>query len=513
MFSEEYIFINEIIDEHEDRMQNLKKYYPFFRLREISLEQYKDGVYSYMDMSYILLAILRLLIEENNFNDTGVSFGKYSRFTTHIIKKTYDLYLEDKENKELINHIFDKIKNDGKPFIFTYYEPKEKKTKQSRVKLIESKVVDGKIQYFITSDAIEFYLDTKEIKDESKISIQQILLSKIIESNNYKGGVDVVRRINNEVSKLIFKKNEILTILSYNVFEGMKSYNEFFNNSMKWFDEEQRLFEKNRKLIEIARQKIEDDFRNNFENDTTIKNREDIYNLEVEMKKAILKHSELLNSCTDLKVKSDTIIKNATLNKLKVTFDFKNALDKIIAKDDIRLLDKLVSPLYKVKLNKSLNLRRIDDLLTYKANETEEAEEIIHEEEKKYRFIDEIIDERIKSNFISLVRVLLECVYNHKEFDLYEYNRVLIMTYNDIVLKNSDYYSFLIHLSQKREYDISKVIQNQDTIFDNIITEIINKDYYDRYKDLKFNLKPIPEEEIVISDMFKITNIRFERIG
>ena len=37
--------IGEIITDHRERMINLKKYYPFFRLMDVSFEQYKDGKY------------------------------------------------------------------------------------------------------------------------------------------------------------------------------------------------------------------------------------------------------------------------------------------------------------------------------------------------------------------------------------------------------------------------------------------------------------------------------------
>ena len=37
-----HVMINDIIAEHSARMQNLKKYYPFFVLNETTFTQYKD---------------------------------------------------------------------------------------------------------------------------------------------------------------------------------------------------------------------------------------------------------------------------------------------------------------------------------------------------------------------------------------------------------------------------------------------------------------------------------------
>ena len=60
--AEAYIMINDIMEEHHARMQNLKKYYPFFVLNETTFTQYKEGKYAYLDMGYITMASLRFLI-------------------------------------------------------------------------------------------------------------------------------------------------------------------------------------------------------------------------------------------------------------------------------------------------------------------------------------------------------------------------------------------------------------------------------------------------------------------
>jgi hypothetical protein len=507
----EFDYIDEIIGEHSERMQNLKKYYPFFKIREISLDLFKDGIYNFIDMGYIVIGALRLFIEENNFNDRGVSFEQFSRFTTEILKRDYNLYLDEKENMQLVNYIFDKIINDGKPFSYNYFDPMEKKLMSSRIKLIESKIVDNNIRYYITSGAIEFYLDTKEIKDESKISIQQILLSKMIQSKNFKGGIEIVRRINNEVSKLMQRKNEILNILSYNVFEGIKASEELFNSSMKWFDEEQGLFDKNKRLIEIALVRIEENVVHESSEDF-LKNRKYIYDLETEIKRAVSKHSELLNSSTDLKIKSDEIIKKVTLNKLKMSFDFKAIFDKTLLLDNVELLSYLMNPLLKIKFLKTFNLKNTDELLTYRPNNEEEVEEVTLDKEVEYTSLDDIEDERIAQNFMIFMNLLMKLLLEKSEFTLRDFNKYLASALKGDILKNGDYYSFILHIAQKTYYDMSKLHEDEKTIFDKIIINILTPENNSEFTGLKFNVIPIAEDVIEISSLFRITNIKFERV-
>ena len=59
----------DIISDHRERMLNMKKYYPFFRLIDTSFSNFKDGKYEILDMGYIVMAVLRFFIEENNFKE------------------------------------------------------------------------------------------------------------------------------------------------------------------------------------------------------------------------------------------------------------------------------------------------------------------------------------------------------------------------------------------------------------------------------------------------------------
>ena len=177
-------------------------------------------------MGYIVMAVLRFFIEENNFKEKDVTYPEYLDFLRLILKRDFGLDLNEQDSKEIADYIFDKIKNDGRPFEFSYFDPVDRKKRVSRMKIIESSIRDNTVWYSISPDAIEFYLDTKEIKDESRISVSQLLLEKMINSQNFRGGVEVVERINEEVNRLKLKKNEVLTILSGDVFAGIEDRNE-----------------------------------------------------------------------------------------------------------------------------------------------------------------------------------------------------------------------------------------------------------------------------------------------
>ena len=283
-----HVMINDIIAEHSARMQNLKKYYPFFVLNETTFAQYKEGRYAFLDMGYITMASLRFFINENNFHEKDVTYEEYEDFLRELLVRDFKLEEEPSELRELISYIFDKIKNDGRAFEFHFYDPEVRENKVARVKLIDSHITQGTVYYTITPEGIEFYLDTKEIKDESKINVSQLLLEKMINANNFKGGIDVVRRINSQVISLLEQKEQVVKLLGVDVFEGAKAYEHFMDTTAKWFTEEQKLFVKNKALVDKAIEKAE------FERDTdgsspTLHSKAlaEISQLETELKKTI----------------------------------------------------------------------------------------------------------------------------------------------------------------------------------------------------------------------------------
>lgn len=498
--SEEYILVRDIVCDHNERMLNIKKYYPYFKLTENAFTQYQGGAYADLDMGYILMAVLRFFIEENNFKENDVSYWQYASFTGELLKRDFGLNIRESEEKLLLQYIFDKIKNDGKPFLYQYFDPEDKKKKTIRMKLIESKIKDDNIYYHISSDAIEFYLDTKEIKDESSISVAQILLSKMISGRNFKGGIEVVKRINNEVGRLKQRKNEVLSLLGHDVFEGIKEYEEFIDSVMSWFEDEQKLYKKNMDMIEELLK------RNNEYTEASA----DIYILETELKKSLGKHSELLLACTDLQKKADELIYNAKFSKLKRSFDFKHGLKVMMENDNAEALSEMMLPLTGLNIKKTFSLNSLDDMLTYKNREEEKGDRINNNtNEEIYTYEDEAEDERIKDNYYIFMEILFDSLLKINTFTLEKLNEEFKKYFGGEYMKNGDYYSFIIHLCQKNQYDIQQVINKPDTFFEEHIVYFIKEQKDDRYNNLIFSLEFNPGKSIKLMDMFEITDITF----
>lgn len=496
-----FTMTQDIVEEHQLRMQHLRKYYPFFKMMEISFAQYKEGKYAVLDMGYITLAVLRFFMEENSFKEKEVTYAEYAVFMGELLRRDFSLQLDEVEEKELTGFIFDKLKNDGRPFLFPYYEPTTQKSMVMRTRLLESRMENQTIYYSITAQAIEFYLETKEFKEQSTITIEQLLLEKMIRSRNFRGATEVVKRINNEVRRMQAKKNEVLGILSFDVFEGMKAYEDFMDNGMKWFDEEQKLFEKNSSLIRFALEKAE---KQKGEQQSQYYNAmEEIYTLETELKRALVSHGELLSACMDLQKKADELVIRAKLHSLRPAFDFTRVLSRLMEQDRADRLAYLIEPLLQLKLKKTFSLRMLDDLLTYRPEKEETPEAVLEQAEEQYIYEDELEEKRIVLNFQKITTILLEM--------LLEKGSVLLSdwyTREEQIIRNGDFYTCLIHMSQKTEYDMNQVYQNPDTFFEETLSGLLKE--HEEYRGMHVRLRMLPEKTVELAGAAQVTEIRFE---
>lgn len=511
-----YQMLHDIIDFHGDRMRNLRRYYPFFCLQNTAFHLFKEGKYAFLDMGYITLAVLRFFIEENQFNDRTVQYPEITEFISGVLIRDFGLSLPTEEEKELVDYIFDKLKNDGKPFVMEYFDPVKKTKAAVRMKLIDATLSGSTVQYSVTADAIEFYLDTKEIRDESKINIQQILLEKMIHTKNFKGGIDVIRRINSEVNRLRLQKREVLALLGSNVFDGVKALEEFNQTGMRWFSEEQKLFSHNMELMERARAKAEE----TADGAKDMESLRGIYQLETELKKAMANHGELLSDCMDLQVRADEMIHKYKYSRLRGAFDFRGFVAAAEEAQDVTLLAHLVEPLLFPKLQKQFSLLQTDELLSLPPEGGETAEVVEEAKEEMYRFDDEIEEERISGNYAAIVKTLFDELLEAEKVSLSKLNRKLELKFFDGIFKNSDYYSFLVHICQKKEYDLDRVRTKQDTFFEGILAELLAESGMKKYAGLRFRLVMKPEAEELVHQIaglerdasFVTTEIVFERI-
>lgn len=500
---EKYILTNDIIKNHTERMLNLRKFYPFFSILQSGISAPSESGDVAIDMGYITLAVLRYLINENNFNEREVTRPEVRRFLAEILTRDYELTMSKSEMENLTDSIFDKLTNGGKAFEISFFDPADRKTKIIRVRLIEANVHESEVTYSITEEGIEFYLSTKEMKDESRISTDQLLLEKLIKAENYSGGIDVISRINLEVSSLHKKRDEAVALLLSDVHAGTAAVDDFMASTSRWFEEERKSFTKSRELVDKAASRLD-----RSSNGKAVR---DITRLETLLKQAIDNHSRLIKASAELSRFADEMVSRKKMQILRNTFDFEEALSSLEKVDAPDRLAALISPLLTPKCEKSFQISMIDSIVLKKINQDDVTEKVEHQAaDLSFRYEDEILSEQTGRNFAMLFRELLERLEKWDKLTLREYNAILEMKFTGDIYKNRDYFAYLVHLSEKDNYSIRGMLEQQETFLEELAVKYMTDADKERFADLRFRLV-FGDEEVTIEES-SVTDITFERM-
>lgn len=512
--AENHVLIDDILKNQSERMMNLRKFYPFFSLYETSFSQYKDGKYQSLDMAYLTLSLLRFFINENSFNENDVTYEMVEDFLKKILRRDFELKESETEEQELIRYIFDKIRNDGRPFSFNFFDPETKKNKTSYVKLIESTVKDESVIYRITADGIEFFLSTKEVKDESPLTTEQLLLEKMIKSENFKGGIDVIRRMNLEVKRLKDKREDVIRSLLRDIYEGTEAAKNYMESTSVWFEEERKHFAKNKLLVDKAVARLA------AGHDTKVIR--DVAVLETELKKTIESHSELIAATAELSRLTDEIVERSKLKQLRPVFDFSNALLLMEKNDRPCDMAHIFMPFLRPRIEKSFSASLVDNIMTSK-NDNDIKGEIRENNpaDLHFEYEDEKMSRTVGKNLAYLFKELLDRLLRWDKVTLPELNAILEIKFGKEIYENRDYYAFLVHLAKKDSYSMKIMKEETETFLEKMAWDTMTESDKELYKDISFTIE-FMDDEIVIRDRdeetyadqaFLIRNMTFHRTG
>ena len=270
-------------------------------------------------------------------------------------------------------------------------------------------------------------------------------------------------------------------------------------------EEEQKLFKKNTELIRFALEKAQADERRGAWQSQYYKAMEEIYTLEDEMKRALACHGQLLNACMDLQKKADELVDQAKLHALRPVFDYQRAVGRMMEQDRADKLQWLIEPLLKLNIRKTFPLRMIDEMLTYRPEKEEPAEVVEQREEESYLYEDEIEENRIVHNFQIFAKILLDRLIEEEVFTLKDICEKEWLRFAG----DGDFYTFLVHLSQKKEYVMGEVRKNPDTFLENILCDFLGEESHAQYREMHLILEMMPGEKIALAEAAQITNIRF----
>lgn len=484
--------IKDVIDEIDDREENIKIYYPYFIItRKLKAEGENVG----FDLTGVFIGLLSFLLYVGKLSGRKIEYKDIYDYIGYFIENVYNQKLKEDTLKQIVNLILDTAQNNGNNFLFTYYSLKEKEKKEKYIKYIEIKLGENnKLNYYITAQGIDFYLKTKEFPDSLQVTMNLILFRKQIEKSSFNYAYDTVRRLNIEVKRKIEQKDLILEGLMYGGKEGIKEYSRYHKGVEEQFKEEEELFGEVSTLVKnIYMDYISKEGTKNL-SEKESKTLTIIRNIERELNNAVYSHTKLLQEAIDMTKKHDEILDMRAKSAFSEKFKFEEEFEKVINKtDNPEKLLYFISPFLLPKKIKTFNpMKSLESQKLSKPQKEEVIKEKI--EAKELETIDKITTKRVVSNFKFYFQNLLGLLKNKNEVSLKNFADFIIKNYGEKSLYNGDFIAFAIYLNRKKYLK-----QGEDEIFD------------------EFSFRTImiipKEEDIDLGNGLKITNMGFKKLS
>ena len=441
-YSELHIEINK-------RLDYLKKFYPFFRIYATSNIQKLE-----YDAPFLALDILTFLIEHGRLEGRAVPIEEIEEHIKQTLVIVYPGIAFDV--RDVTRSILGMLETDtqGMLYQYQYFDPFHQKIVEEYIQLIEFDVKES--AYRITDTGLDFMISTKELPEESKISITLILFEKQIKSGSFRNALTTIRELNLAVQLKKQKKEALLEKLITGGNDVVEDFGRYSQEVLSQLKHENELFTQVNTLLKglsANREKLA----NNAE--LTVKEEEFIIikEIAIEVEHGYKIHNALLNEFTDFPEDYERISRIRLNSLFEKRYQFQEALENHIrtnASNDVHIIT--IHPLLHAKIRKKFNLLKIFEpqIITGKKNEIIDTRSLEDWTDKKT--IESIVGERQAQNFTTYAKILLNAVSEKNSLDLLSYLDEIVCQTGQEGIKNVDLIPFLLELNSNSEFCFTK---------------------------------------------------------
>jgi hypothetical protein len=342
----------------------------------------------------------------------------------------------------------------GMLYQYQYFDPLRRKIVEEYIQLIEFDVKES--AYRITDTGLDFMISTKELPEESKISITLILFEKQIKSGSFRNALATIRELNLAVQLKKQKKEALLEKLitgGNNVVEDFGMYSQDVLSQLK---HENELFTHVNTLLKGLSENREK-LMNNV--NLTVNEEEFIIikEIAIEVEHGYKIHNALLNEFTDFPEDYDRISRIRLNSLFEKRYQFQEALENHIRanlSNDVHIIT--IHPLFQAKIRKTFNLLKIFEpqIITGRKKEIIDTRSLEDWTDKKT--IESIVGERQAHNFTTYAKILVNTLSQKKSLDLISYLDEIVRQTGQDGIKNVDLIPFLLELNSNSEFCFTK---------------------------------------------------------
>ncbi|SES63244.1 hypothetical protein SAMN04488587_0197 [Methanococcoides vulcani] len=448
---------SEYIKQYQDtneRFGHLSNYYPFFRIYAYTSKNKLN-----YDAPYLAIEVLSLLIKKGKLMGRSVMIDEIEEYIKLVLKHICpDLELDSREVTQTILKLLETDRH-GKSYCFKHVDPIHNKEDPQYVYLIEYNVKSK--GYDISNAGLSFMLSTKELPEESKISVSLLLFKQQIKNRSFVTALNTVMELNLDVIRKKEMKQHLLDKMMYNASDITDDFTVFTQGIFSQLQQEKELFNQVRiTLMEFT------DGQYDFSNSSTRIDEKDfiiLKQISTELERGYNLHSSLLKDYTDLPQEYEKICQIKVNSLFDKKWHFKEVLENNVKNNrpnDAHIIS--LQPMLKPNVPKFFSLFKAFEpqvISHKKENITETRQE---EDWTGIIISGDQYDATLVSNFKTYAYALLNCInINSNQTTLETFIEMVDTTYNHEAVRNIDLIPFLLSLNN-HEHDEDEYVSSSD---------------------------------------------------
>ncbi|WP_410509641.1 hypothetical protein RSJ42_05340 [Methanosarcina hadiensis] len=448
---------SEYIKQYQDtneRFRHLSNYYPFFRIHAFASKNSLD-----YDAAYLAIEVLSLLIKKGKLMGRSVMFNEIEEHIELLLGHIHpDL---DLDTKEVTQEILKLLETDryGESYCFKHMDPIHNKEVEQYIYLIEYNVKSK--GYDISNAGLSFMLSTKELPEESKISVSLLLFKQQIKNRSFVTALNTVMELNLDVIRKKEMKQHLLDKMMYNASDISDDFMVFTQGIFSQLQQEKELFEQVRiTLMEFTEGQYD------FSNSNTRIDEKDfmiLKQISTELERGYNLHSSLLKDYTDFPQEYEKICQIKVNSLFDKKWHFKGVLENNVKNNhpnDAHIIS--LQPMLKPNVPKFFSLFKAFEpqVISYKKENITETRQ--DEDWSGIIISGDQYDATLASNFKTYAYSLLNCInINSNKTTLETFIEMVDTTYNHEAVRNIDLIPFLLSLNN-HEHDEDEYMNSSD---------------------------------------------------
>lgn len=338
-----------------------------------------ESMFELYELDNLIVSVLVFIMESTLSEDKICTLKEINAFIVEILP-VYNKSFSYEQTEELTRYIVkDILMNKGEKRVYGIMNYEEKSVAETSIRLISDSIDENdEIKYMLTEQGYNFLFRTKEIDDELGFKIEEIRLKLLIVKKNYKKAVSQSREL---IQMLKNKANQLVQFerrLNSNIRQvSSNEYSVLINEIYAMLDQEYGDMREIRNMIKIARERlIEEESNGIVPDEKTIAAKKEIITLEKNIDTALDLQQSLITQSENIRLHYRETLRSAIKFMHKKTFDFEKEILAPLEKacvTDVKLLDKLLIPLMKIQMKKTLNVSLLYDYQKLNESKDESA--------------------------------------------------------------------------------------------------------------------------------------------